>query len=72
MQKAYKLNKDFVLTCVKDERKKIKAIPIRIKRKLRIFVEFSFVYQFNKKFEQESPDFSQERNALFLFFVSAT
>ena len=23
------------------------------------------------KFEQESPDFSQERNALFLFFVSA-
>ena len=47
MQKAYKLNKDFVLTRVKDERKKIKAIPIRIKRKLRIFVEFSFVYQLN-------------------------
>ena len=47
MQKAYKLNKDFVLTCVKDERKKIRAIPIRIKRKLRIFVEFSFVYQLN-------------------------
>lgn len=23
--------------------------------------------QFNKKIEQESPDFSQERNALFLF-----
>ena len=42
-----KLNKDFVLTYVKDERKKIKAIPIRIKRKLRIFVEFSFVYQLN-------------------------
>ena len=48
MQKAYKLNKDFVLTCVKDERKKIKAILIRIKRKLRIFVEFSFVYQLNR------------------------
>lgn len=47
MQKAYKLNKDFVLTCVKDERKKIKTILIRIKRKLRIFVEFSFVYQLN-------------------------
>lgn len=25
---------------------------------------------FNKKLEQESPDFSQERNALFLFFIS--
>ena len=25
-------------------------------------------YCFNKKIEQESPDFSQERNALFLFF----
>ena len=24
--------------------------------------------KFNKKIEQESPDFSQERNALFLFF----
>ena len=24
-------------------------------------------YCFNKKLEQESPDFSQERNALFLF-----
>lgn len=25
---------------------------------------------FNKKLEQESPDFSQERNALFLFCIS--
>lgn len=26
--------------------------------------------KFNKKIEQESPDFSQERNALFLFSAS--
>lgn len=34
--------------------------------------EFCKKYGFKKKLEQESPDFSQERNALFLFFVSAT
>ena len=31
MQKAYKLNKDFVLTCVKDERKRLRLIPLELK-----------------------------------------
>lgn len=26
------------------------------------------MFEFNKKFEQESPDFSQERNALFVLY----
>lgn len=42
---------------------------IHIKNKLMdtsgLKINFAF---FNKKIEQESPDFSQERNALFLFF----